>query len=179
MIIISGIFLFGFYKCNNYLLNLEANNAETMRRFFLLAISVLLCVFPASAQDFGVVVRNAGDDGVAAYRIPGLVTSNAGTLVACYDIRHNNSLDLQEDIDIGVSRSTDGGRTWGPMIVAMDMGTWGGCPQGENGIGDPAILVDRQTGRIFIVAAWTHGLPQKSVAWFQVGNGLSRPRPPN
>ena len=80
--------------------------------------------------------------------------------------------DLQEDIDIGVSRSTDGGRTWGPMIVAMDMGTWGGCPQGENGIGDPAILVDRQTGRIFIVAAWTHGLPQKSVAWFQVGNGF-------
>ncbi len=154
------------------MLNLKADSNETMKQIYLLAISVLLCVFPASAQDFGVVVRNAGDDGVAAYRIPGLVTSNAGTLVACYDIRHNNSLDLQEDIDIGVSRSTDGGRTWGPMIVAMDMGTWGGCPQGENGIGDPAILVDKQTGRIFIVAAWTHGLPQKSVAWFQVGNGL-------
>ncbi|MBQ2091387.1 MAG: exo-alpha-sialidase, partial [Bacteroidales bacterium] len=119
-----------------------------MKQLYLLAISVLLCSFIAAGQDFGVVVRNAGDDGVAAYRIPGLVTSNAGTLVACYDIRHNNSLDLQEDIDIGVSRSTDGGRTWGPMIVAMDMGTWGGRPQGENGIGDPAILVDRQTGRI-------------------------------
>lgn len=118
------------------------------------------------------IVRDAGYDNVQAYRIPGLVTSNKGTLVAVYDIRHNNSLDLQEDIDIGVSRSTDGGHTWGPMIKAIDMGEWGGCPQGENGIGDPAILVDKQTGRLFIVAVWTHGLPQKSIAWFQVGNGI-------
>lgn len=57
------------------------------------------------------VVRDAGYDSVAVYRIPGLVTSNAGTLVAVYDIRHNNVRDLPEDIDIGVSRSTDGGRT--------------------------------------------------------------------
>ncbi len=124
------------------------------------------------AEEFGVIVRDAGYDNVQAYRIPGLVTSNKGTLVAVYDIRHNNSLDLQEDIDIGVSRSTDGGHTWGPMIKAIDMGEWGGRPQGENGIGDPAILVDKQTGRLFIVAVWTHGLPQKSIAWFQVGNGI-------
>lgn len=144
-----------------------------MKRFFLMVfMPMLLFCASASAQEFGVVVRNAGDDGVAAYRIPGLVTSNAGTLVAVYDIRYNNSLDLQEDIDIGISRSTDGGRSWGPMIVAMDMGCYGGHPQGENGIGDPAILVDRQTGRLFIVAVWVHGLPQKSVAWFKTGNGL-------
>lgn len=144
----------------------------------LLPISLLAFGMQASAQTVaadipGVVVRNAGDDGVAAFRIPGLVTSNEGTLIAIYDIRYNNSLDLQEDIDIGVSRSTDGGRTWGPMIVAMDMGTYGAKTQGENGIGDPAVLVDRETGRIFIAAAWTHGLPQKSVAWFGVGNGLA------
>ena len=146
-----------------------------MKRFFAVFVPMLLFAAFSIAQEAdipGVIVRTAGDDGVAAYRIPGLVTSNAGTLVACYDIRHNNSLDLQEDIDIGVSRSTDGGKTWGPMIVAMDMGCYGGRPQGENGVGDPAILVDKETGRIFIVAAWTHGLPQKSVAWFKVGKGL-------
>ena len=140
--------------------------------FLFLPLFLGLSAGRARAQEFGTVVRNASDDGVAAYRIPGLVTTNAGTLVAVYDIRYNNSLDLQEDIDIGISRSTDGGRTWGPMILAMDMGTYGGCTQGENGIGDPAILIDRQTGRLFIVAAWTHALPQKSVAWFKVGSGL-------
>ncbi len=84
-----------------------------------------------------VKVRSAGDDGVAAYRIPGLVTSKKGTLIATYDIRHANARDLQGDIDVGISRSTDGGRSWGPMIVAMDMGEYGGLPQELNGIGDP------------------------------------------
>ena len=162
-----------FYKYNKSSLYLKKPNF--MKRFFAVFVPMLLFAAFSLAQEAdipGVIVRTAGDDGVAAYRIPGLVTSNAGTLVACYDIRHNNSLDLQEDIDIGVSRSTDGGKTWGPMIVAMDMGCYGGRPQGENGVGDPAILVDKETGRIFIVAAWTHGLPQKSVAWFKVGKGL-------
>ena len=34
----------------------------------------------------GVGVRHAGDDGAAAYRIPGLVTSNKGTLLGVYDV---------------------------------------------------------------------------------------------
>ena len=44
----------------------------------------------------GVGVRHAGDDGVAAYRIPGLVTTNKGTLLGVYDVRYNNSAVLQE-----------------------------------------------------------------------------------
>ena len=47
-------------------------------------------------------VRSEGDAGVKAYRIPGLVTTPKGTLVATYDIRHNSSFDLSEDIDIGI-----------------------------------------------------------------------------
>ena len=65
----------------------------------------------------GFGVRQAGDDGVAAYRIPGLVTSNKGTLLAVYDVRHNSSVDLQEYIEIGLSRSTDGGQTWEKMRI--------------------------------------------------------------
>ena len=117
-------------------------------------------------------VRTAGDDGVAAYRIPGLVTTKKGTLVGVYDIRHANSRDLQGDIDVGVSRSTDGGRTWGPMIVAMDMGEWGGKPQDVNGIGDPCILVDEVTGDLLIFAAWTHGGEAGKAAWFSAGSGF-------
>ena len=104
-----------------------------------------------------VKVRSAGDDGVAAYRIPGLVTTLKGTLVATYDIRHDNSHDLQGDIDVGISRSTDGGRTWEPMITAMDMGEYGGLPQELTGIGDPCILLDEVTGDLLLFAARAHG----------------------
>ena len=117
-------------------------------------------------------VRSEGDAGVNAYRIPGLVTTKSGTLVACYDIRYNSSFDLQEDIDVGVSRSTDGGRTWGPMIVAMDMGEWGGRPNKENGIGDPCILLDETTGDLLLFATWAHGIPAGKHAWFAAGSGF-------
>ena len=69
--------------------------------------------------------------------------------------------DLQEDIDIGLSRSTDGGRTWEPVRVIMDMGEYGGLPQEQNGCSDPGIIVDRQTGEIFCFAVWMNGKPGK------------------
>lgn len=106
----------------------------------------------------GVGVRHAGDDGAAAYRIPGLVTSNKGSLLGVYDVRYNNSADLQEYVEIGLSRSTDGGQTWEKMRIPMSFGETGGLPKAQNGVGDPAILVDKQTGTIWIVAAWTHGM---------------------
>lgn len=121
----------------------------------------------------GIGVRHAGDDGVAAYRIPGLVTSNKGTLLGVYDIRYNNSADLQERVDIGLSRSTDGGQTWEPMRVAMTFGEEGGLPSAQNGVGDPAILVDKKTGTIWIVAAWTHGMGNGR-AWFNSQDGMDK-----
>lgn len=106
----------------------------------------------------GVGVRHSGDDGVESYRIPGLVTSNAGTLLGVYDVRHNSDADLQEYVDIGLSRSTDGGQTWEKMRIPMSFGEYGGLPKAQNGCGDPAILVDKKTGTIWIVAFWTHGM---------------------
>ena len=40
----------------------------------------------------GVGVRHAGNDGASAFRIPGLVTTNKGTLLGVYDVRYNLSL---------------------------------------------------------------------------------------
>ncbi len=109
--------------------------------------------------------RQAGDDGSAAFRIPGLVTTNKGTLLGVYDIRYNNSVDLQEKIDIGVSRSTDKGQSWEPMRVAMSFNQTDGLPHGQNGVGDPSILVDNVTNTIWIVAAWTHGMGNERAWW--------------
>ena len=113
----------------------------------------------------GIGVRHAGDDGAAAFRIPGLVTTPQGTLLGVYDIRYNSSVDLQEKIDIGVSRSTDKGQTWESMRVAMSFGQTDGLPAAQNGVGDPSILVDEQTHTIWIVAAWTRGMGNERAWW--------------
>ena len=106
-------------------------------------------------QRMGVSLRTGGDDGVHTYRIPGLATTNAGTLIAVYDIRHRSGGDLPGHIDVGMSRSTDGGRTWQPMQTIMDMGN---DPKWHyDGIGDPAVLVDQTTGTIWVAATWSHG----------------------
>ena len=125
-----------------------------------------------SDHHLGINVRKSGDDGVHSYRIPGLATTNNGTLLAIYDVRYDSSFDLQADIDIGVSRSTDGGRTWEKMRIVMDMGEWAGLPEAQNGVGDPAILVDSNTGEIFIVALWTAGIGNDR-AWLNVGQGMT------
>ena len=109
----------------------------------------------------GVALRKHQDDGVHTYRIPALGTSPKGTLVCVYDMRRRMGRDLQEDIDIGLSRSTDGGQTWEPVRVIMDMGAFGGLPQEQNGCSDPGIIIDQQTGEIFCFALWMNGKPGK------------------
>jgi sialidase-1 len=113
----------------------------------------------------GRVLRAAGQDNCDTYRIPGLVTTNAGTLIAVYDSRYNNSKDLQEDIDIGMSRSTDGGQTWEPMKIIIDMGEYGGLPEKLNGIGDPSILYDHFTNTVWVAALWMSGSSAKKMLW--------------
>ncbi|SHJ33087.1 sialidase-1 [Tangfeifania diversioriginum] len=118
------------------------------------------------------VVRAAGQDNCDTYRIPGMVTTNEGTLIAVYDNRYNNSKDLQEDIDVGMSRSTDGGQTWEPMRVIMDMREWGGNPECLNGIGDPAVLYDHTTGTIWVAALWISGFSEKDMLWWASKPGM-------
>lgn len=111
-----------------------------------------------------VAVRTAGDDGVAIYRIPGLVKTVAGTLVAVFDLRHDNANDLPENIDVGSSRSTDGGKTWSPSSVVFD---FHGESEKLEGVGDPSILVDSKNGRIWCAALWAHN--GKSIGQSEMG----------
>lgn len=121
----------------------------------------------------GVGLRQAGDDGSAAFRIPGLATTTRGTLLAVYDVRYNNSVDLQEHVVIGLSRSTDGGQSWEKMRIPLDMTQHdkSGLPPAQNGVGDPCILVDEKTGTIFIAALWTHGMGNQR-AWWSSKQGM-------
>ena len=112
---------------------------------------------PQVRKRIGIALRRHWDDGVHTYRIPALATTPKGTLLSVYDMRRRMGRDLQEDIDIGLLRSTDGGRTWGAQQVIMDMGTYGGLPQEVNGCSDPGIIVDPATGEVFCFAVWMNG----------------------
>ena len=105
------------------------------------------------AKRIGVAVRKAGDNEVHTYRIPGLITTDQGTMIAVYDNRYTGTGDLPGNIDVGMSRSIDGGKTWEPMKVIMDMGT----PHANNGVGDPAILFDPIAKRLWVAALWSKG----------------------
>jgi len=118
-------------------------------------------------QRIGIALRQHNDDNVHTFRIPGLVTTNQGTLLAVYDARRESNRDLQGDIDIGVSRSTDDGKTWEPMRIGMDMGKWGGLPEKFNGVSDACILVDKNSGTIYLAGLWMYGVINSDGKWLE------------
>jgi sialidase-1 len=124
--------------------------------------------FFSDPRVFRTTIRKQGQDGVHTYRIPGLATTNKGTLIAVFDMRHQNGGDLPANIDVGMMRSTDDGATWSPVSRIIDFDKE--VPESRgNGVGDPAILVDRQTGTIFVAALWSKG----NRAWNGSGPGMS------
>ena len=126
---------------------------------------------PGVRKRIGVALRRHFDDGVHTYRsVPALATTPRGTLLCVYDMRRRARRDLQEDIDIGLLRSTDGGQTWEPQRVIMDMHEFGGLPQEQNGCSDPGITVDAKTGQVFVAAVWTWGRPGTH-QWTEGGSG--------
>jgi len=118
-------------------------------------------------QRIGVAVRQHDQDGVHTSRIPGLATTNKGTLIAVFDARYESARDLQGHMDIGVHRSEDGGNTWKPLQIAIDMKEWGGLPQKFNGVSDACILVDKNSNAIYIAGLWMHGVKNAEGKWLE------------
>lgn len=135
---------------------------------FFLAALLPMGAWVEEPAVFRTVVRKQGDDGVHTYRIPGLACSTRGTLLAVFDIRHKHSGDLPADIDVGLCRSTDMGKSWQKMQVILDYDKNEKDARG-NGVGDPSILVDRKTGNIFVAALWSKG----NRGWNGSGPGLT------
>ncbi|UQA96752.1 sialidase family protein [Streptomyces halobius] len=85
--------------------------------------------------------------GAHTYRIPALTTLPDGALLAAYDRRNDSAADLPGDVDVMVRRSTDNGRTWSAPRAVVDY-------DGGAGAGDPSLVVDRGTGRVFLFHAY-------------------------
>lgn len=88
-----------------------------------------------------VAVYRSGTEGYHTFRIPAVVVTTQGTLLAFAEGRRLSASDTG-DIDVVLKRSTDGGRTWGPLQVVWD--------SGPHTSGNPTPVVDRNTGRIWL-----------------------------
>ena len=126
----------------------------------IILMTLLLATVLCSADERPIVIlHRQGEANCHTFRIPAIARSVKGTLLAVYDMRYNSRHDLQGHMDIGLSRSADGGKTWSKPHPIMDMGEFGGLRQDQNGCSDPNILVDQNTGEIIVSAVWTHGKP--------------------
>lgn len=90
----------------------------------------------------------AGRDGYHTYRIPALILTTNGTLLAFCEGRKNSRSDTG-DIDLVLKRSTDGGKTWSGQQVVWD--------EGPNTCGNPCPVVDQQTGTIWLLLTHNPG----------------------
>lgn len=128
-------------------------------RMSILSVQINGDLAPSPASRPAVIIHRQGDHDCHTVRIPGITRTNKGTLLGVYDLRYDSRRDLQGHMDIGLSRSTDGGQSWSAPRPIMDMGEFGELGQDQNGCSDPNILVDTVTGEIFVAAVWTHGKP--------------------
>lgn len=92
----------------------------------------------------------AGEDGICEFRIPAMVCTNEGTLLAACDARVDKPGDAPNNIDLALKRSDDLGETWSDLEILVDDG-------GEMCAGDPCMLVDRVTGAVWII--YDHAYP--------------------
>lgn len=99
-------------------------------------------ISPPPVPPFRTHVYMSGKEDYFAFRIPSLLVTPKGTLLAFAEGRKTSLADLGNN-DMVLKRSIDGGKTWGPLQIIYD--------EGESTIGNPTPVVDRYTGRVWLV----------------------------
>jgi len=137
-------------------------------------------------------IFEANTGGYALYRIPGIVITTKGTLLAYCEARQSLKGDWGK-IDILMRRSTDGGKTWeparkivtppadathNPVSIQQNL-----AKKGQITVNNPVAIVDQQTGRIhFLYTGPGHGIQLISgrlivPVWLSTGEGGHAHRP--
>ena len=101
--------------------------------------------FYSQNLEFVDLFDNSMNSEVFCYRIPSLVTTTNGTLIAAIDERNNSCGDLKwnRDINIVIIKSFDDGKTWTKIEKIIDY------PLGKSA-SDPSMIVDKKTNEIFL-----------------------------
>ncbi|MHC4750082.1 MAG: exo-alpha-sialidase [Planctomycetota bacterium] len=90
------------------------------------------------------VVYRSGQNGYHTYRIPALVVTTRGTILAFCEGRKTGRSD-HGDIDLLLKRSTDKGRTWSSQQIVHEEGG-----SKKVTIGNPCAVVDSDTGMVWL-----------------------------
>ncbi len=105
----------------------------------------------------------SGKQAISCYRIPALVTATNGDLLAAIDERVPSCNDLRGsgDINIVIRRSSDHGKSWSEIERVVDF------PEGQSA-SDPSMIVDRQTGDIFLFYNYMNLETEKDIYYLHV-----------
>ena len=126
----------------------------------LLFFLPLLCMLiTGEAQSLPYVFQSA-TDGYTCFRIPAILQSGKGTLLAFAEARKYSCKD-EGRIDLVLKRSTDGGRTWGPLTVVWS--------DSANTCGNPVPVLDKRTGTILLLLTWN--LAEDAIGAINAGTG--------
>lgn len=106
-------------------------------------LMALLNTGAAGAEPIQKPLYVQGVGGYNNYRIPALLATQAGTLLAFCEGREGGD---SSDIDLLVRRSEDGGKTWSRKQVVWD--------EGANVCGNPCPVQDQETGVIWLLMTW-------------------------
>ncbi|GBF82644.1 sialidase family protein [Aphanothece sacrum] len=89
-----------------------------------------------------VKVYTGGKDGYHTYRIPSLLCTPSGNLLAFCEGRKQSQKDSGK-IDLLLKRSQDGGKTWSKQQIIWE--------NGDNVCGNPCPVFDQTTGKIYLL----------------------------
>lgn len=109
---------------------------------------------PAAAAVTQLVLFEKGGAGYGCYRIPAIVRTKTGALLAFAEARRNWCADSQE-IDLVMRRSDDDGRTWSPQKIVLS-----GLDNDPGAVatrGNPTPIADLETGRIVLLSTFDPG----------------------
>ncbi len=140
----------------------------SMRRIAVWKVLLWLVWFPCSCcrDSAGDLLQQdvfiAGQQGYHTYRIPSLIVTRKGTLLAFCEGRKHSASD-SGDIDLVMKRSTDGGRTWGHQQLVWD--------GGPNTCGNPCPVVDQTTGTVWLLLTHNLGEDRESQIKTKTGKG--------
>ena len=114
--------------------------------FVMLLVSIITTTSFAQDELTRVPVFTMGESGSQYYRIPAIVETENGTLVAIADQRGNALGDLPNIISIVAKTSTDKGATWNSMVTIAQ-----GSATAGTTYGDAVAVYDEETGKIITV----------------------------
>ena len=120
---------------------------------FTICLCAIITTTALAQERFGHTLQQQplyvrGENGYDTYRIPAIVVTKSGAILAFCEGRMDGRGDAG-NIDMLLRRSTDGGKTWSDQQVIWD--------DGPNTCGNPAPVVDQETGTIHLLMTWNRG----------------------